>query len=667
MKKFLCFLLIGWAFQSGMAQNAENSLLEDLTEILLENSEEEPDIEELTERWQFYLENPVNINSDCEGKLRQLGFLSEFQIQKIIEYKNKNVPVLSIYELARLDGFSRELLENLQPFLLFGKPENAPAATSGKRSKKELLIRTQRVIEKSRAYSENAYPGSPEKYYMRFKQTGNRLNIGFTAEKDPGETFFRSPNKAGFDYYSGFADFDVKKGKYHFYLGDFLVRAGQGLTLWQGFASGKSAEVSQVYRGNQGIRSYSSSDENRFFRGVAGEMNLKNASLIVFHSEKKIDANLDELNGEPVFTSFQTSGLHRTENEIADKHSVKENASGVLFSFRKNKFSAGISGVHIFFDKPKVSDGQLYKLFLFEGKQITNAGFNYKWSLNRLFLFGEVASSFNGGLANLHGAMLKPADRLELSLVYRNFGKKYNNIYGQTFSESSSINDENGLYIGMKFLPASKISVSAYRDFFQYNWLKYQTYSPSVGSETLVLISYSPSRLISMYLRYFNEQKEIKSTDGQINCNTNRSLQKIRLNLDVGINEQWSMKSRAEFSIFNEAEEEHGLLLLQDLKYKAIGLPFSCQLRLAWFDTESYNCRLYAYENDVLYNFSVPALSGKGIRTYLNCKYSISKKIDLWFKAARTQYFDQNSVGSGWDEIVGDRKTELKIQAMYRF
>ena len=666
MKKVLALFIVGWAWQSVIAQNTENSLLENLTEIILSSSEEEPDIEELTEAWQFFLENPININSDCGKELRQLRFLSEFQIQEIEDFKIDNGPLLSIYELAVIEGLNRELLENLEPFIFFGKSDES--VKYQQRVKSELYFRSQRIAEKAKGYlNEDSYSGSPEKYYLRFKQTGNKVNFGFTAEKDPGETFFRKPNKQGFDYYSAFANYEINKGKYRIYAGDFITRAGQGLVIWQGFASGKSAEVSQVFRTNQGIRSYSSADENRFLRGLAGEVNFRNTSLYVFHSMKKIDANLDEVNGQMVFTSFQTSGLHRTSGEIADKHSLTENVSGLQLEFRKKNFSLGAVAVHTIFDKPKVSNGQIYQLFLFDGKEITNTGINYKWSLKNIFLFGETAYVMNGGFANLHGAMLKPNDRLELSLLYRNFNKEYNSLYGQAFAESGAINDERGFYLGAKFLPAPKVSISTYHDFFSYRWLKYQTASPSSGYETFLQVNYSPNSEAKFYVRYFMEQKDVKSSEDQMKINISQTLQKARFNLDFELNEQWSIRSRAEFSVFSNATKEYGLLLMQDMKYKSAKLPFTWQLRFAWFDTDSYNCRIYAYENDLLYNFSIPALSGKGIRTYLNGKFSLTHKFDIWLKLARTQYFEQLSVGSGLDEIEGDRKTELKIQFRYRF
>ena len=89
--------------------------------------------------------------------------------------------------------------------------------------------------------------------------------------------------------------------------------------------------------------------------------------------------------------------------------------------------------------------------------------------------------------------------------------------------------------------------------------------------------------------------------------------------------------------------------------------------RLAWFSTDSYNTRIYAYENDLLYTYSIPAYFGKGIRSYLNLKYSINKNTDCWFKMANTSWNDRETSGSGYNEINGRHKTELKFQLRWKF
>ena len=88
---------------------------------------------------------------------------------------------------------------------------------------------------------------------------------------------------------------------------------------------------------------------------------------------------------------------------------------------------------------------------------------------------------------------------------------------------------------------------------------------------------------------------------------------------------------------------------------------------MAYFETDSYDSRIYSFENDVLYSFSIPALFYKGYRYYLNANFDVSKKLTLWARFAQTIQLGATSIGSGLDKINGDQKSEVKLQMMYRF
>ncbi len=104
------------------------------------------------------------------------------------------------------------------------------------------------------------------------------------------------------------------------------------------------------------------------------------------------------------------------------------------------------------------------------------------------------------------------------------------------------------------------------------------------------------------------------------------------------------------------------LLLFQDIRFEPAKVPLKATARFAWFSTDGYNSRIYAYEDDLLYTFSVPAYFGKGVRGYLNLNYTLSDKVTFYFKVGHTVYNDRESVSSGYNEILGNRKTELKFQ-----
>ena len=104
-----------------------------------------------------------------------------------------------------------------------------------------------------------------------------------------------------------------------------------------------------------------------------------------------------------------------------------------------------------------------------------------------------------------------------------------------------------------------------------------------------------------------------------------------------------------------------------DFIYKPLLTKYAGILRLQYFETDSYDSRIYAYENDVLYSYSIPAFSDKGFRYYLTLNYDIDKRLSVWLRWAQTIYQGKNTVGSGLDEIGGNKKTELKVQSRWLF
>jgi len=108
-------------------------------------------------------------------------------------------------------------------------------------------------------------------------------------------------------------------------------------------------------------------------------------------------------------------------------------------------------------------------------------------------------------------------------------------------------------------------------------------------------------------------------------------------------------------------------MMYQDIKFKPMFSKLSFSLRYTYFNTKSYDSRIYAYENDVLYGYSIPSFYGNGKKIYLLLKYNIVKNTDLWIKISETIYDDRDVIKSGWDEIEGNKLTELKIQLRYKF
>jgi hypothetical protein len=93
---------------------------------------------------------------------------------------------------------------------------------------------------------------------------------------------------------------------------------------------------------------------------------------------------------------------------------------------------------------------------------------------------------------------------------------------------------------------------------------------------------------------------------------------------------------------------------------------FAVKARVAFFQTDSYDERLYAYESDLLYTFTVNSYYGKGVRYYLTASYGYAF-FDIQLRFSQTYYDDRTIISSGPSQIDGRTKSELKAQVIFHF
>ncbi len=664
--------------------------LEDLIEEIARNSDLDIDYTLLYEDLLLLEEDPINLNSATMEDLQRLRFLTEFQARNLISYIGRHGPILSLFELQLIEGLDEKTIRMLLPFILIEEAqpsEQEPLLSSIKKGKHRLILRADQILEEKKGYasiSDSAYEANPNSRYLGSPLKGvlryryhykDRIYWGVTAEKDAGEEFFSGSNKQGFDFYSGHLLVnDIGKIK-TLALGDYHLRFGQGLTLWSGISYGKTPYVLSIKKRQYGITKYSSTEENRFLRGVGTTISLKDMEISAFYSRKKIDANihyLDTLHDDiENVTSFQVTGYHSIPSEVEDEDAISESIAGGNISYGRDKFHVGLTLVNYHFSEKLMSDERPYNQFDFRGNSNTNIGFDYQVGWNKVNLFGEVSHSLGHGIAYLNGLLLNLHSLISLSVLYRDYQKDYYPFYSQAISENSTNKNERGLYLGTEIRPLKHLKVSAYFDAFWFPWLKYNVDAPSQGTDYMVRIDYYPSEILEIFCSLKEESKP-RNRSGELpslNEIVDTRLTKFRFQLAYWVSSNLQLRSRIELSRFRLDDDplEHGYLVFQDILFRPEELPLSISFRYAMFDTDSWDTRIYAYEHDLLYAFSIPALHQNGMRAYLLVKYSPLKYMDLWIRLAQTYYSHVQSIGTGLNEIPGKTKTELKVQMQLKF
>ncbi|MDH7461924.1 hypothetical protein QEG73_11575 [Chitinophagaceae bacterium 26-R-25] len=681
---FTLFLLISL---NVFCQDKPNDVGAEQIETAVENSEDAITDDSYWQSQMFYRKHPLNLNEANENELKELKLLSDPQIENFLRYRQLLGRLISIYELQAIPGWDVAVIKSLLPYVTVADDKNLLSNFRSRFSggSQSLLMRYGKVTEQARGYqppateNSNYYFGSRDALFMRYKYNyNNLLQFGIAGDKDAGEQFFKGSQKNGFDFYT-FHFFAKNIGKIKLLaLGDFTVNFGQGLVQWQSLAFGKSASVLNIKRDAQTLRPYNSSGSYNFHRGAGCLVENNHWSLTSFISFRKLSGNIVQDEDDERISSFQTSGYHRTSAELSDKNSLRQIAGGASARYKKYNWHIAANAVLYRFSKEFQKEDKPYNLYALSGKNWGNASVDYSYTYRNMHLFGEIAADKNRKFALLQGLLLSLGAKADAAFLYRNISKAYQSLYANAFTENTSPNNERGFYAGISLKPFSAIRIDAYADAFSFPWLKYLVDAPSRGKDYLIQLTYLPNKrtTFSLLFKSKTKQKSFLSDSNATKVLTDLPQNNLRIQSSTQLNEKIALGSRVEAIWYdnNGSFREQGFLMFAQGDFKPSKV-LSGNLRLQYFETNGYNSRLYAYESDLLYNYSVPEFFDTGLHYYINCRVNLAsllkmKKqfgIDCWLKWSQTIYSNKQSIGSGLDMIAGNKRSEIKAQIITEF
>lgn len=686
-------VLLALLLQSAQAQDP---VIKNVIENLTEQAEQEFDYSDLLDEFMELRQNPININSSESSRLIPLYLIDELMFQNLQRYIEENGQLLSAQELLLIDGFSTQNVQNIAPFIKaepVKKGSRLKPSNILKYGNHQIFLRYQRTLQNTDGFTNRSdsvinsspnskYLGNADKYYLKYKfKYSDKISASLVAEKDAGEIFFENIDNPvldsligdkitkGFDFYSANLFVQNLGIVQQAVVGDYHLLFGQGLNMWSSLAFGKSTNAISIKKYARGIKPNSSTDENKYLRGAALKLAYKKLKFTVFYSSKKQDAS-DLVNADDQETNFLSSingtGFHRTVNELLKKDAVKVDLYGSRIAYHGNNYTIGLTASHTKLDKDLLAQSAPYQYFNFQGNENTLIGGDYKFRILNMSIFGEFSYNIDGGWAYIGGLNAPLSNRLALAFLYRNYQKDYVNLFGAAFGENTRNNNEQGFYTGITFQASQKIKLNAYADIFKFPWLKFRVDAPSYGTEYLANIDYEYSRRIHMQfkVRYKNKQLNYAQDYDLTTKLQQQTKYGIRYHISYQVHPLFTLKNRVEYQIYEteESGQQPGFLIYQDIAYKSKNQKLTISGRFAIFDVEDYDSRIYAYENDLLYVFSIPAYYNRGVRVYGLMSYKISNKMQFWFKIANTWYENVSEIGSGLNRIDGSNKTEVRCQ-----
>jgi hypothetical protein len=680
MKHLPLNLLLLLLFSPALTAQEPSQTLEYELESLAETNENsETDLTQLAENLASLEENPLAINFATAQELLQIPFISPFQVDELLRYRENSGPLLSRYELAALPGWDRNTIRRVLPFVQFSSQAPAPELSLEKAwryARHNLILRQEVDVPLREGFRRNdssGYLGPPLGGYLRYRgQYGRHIQLGLLGQHDPGEPWGGPYQATGIDHLAGFAALKDYGKLQELILGDYQAEFGQGLALWSSLAFGKGANATGVQRFASGFRPFSGSEENRFFRGLAVSYGPEQWQADLFYSRHALDANVslvDSFQNPELVSSLPSTGLHRTFTELANKNQNTLSSYGGHFTYRAGAWEWGLTAVQHALSTPLAASDRLYRRFRFKGSQLQNYSLDFQYRLRKHSFFGEVASDDAGHLAATAGLESHPAPGLFTSLVFRALDKRYRAIYNAPFAETGSYG-ERGAYMGLRWEMASWLHLRGYLDLYEFSWLRFGVDAPAGGREWLVQLTYPGQKGLSGYLRWNHETRQVNADEASepIAALARQVRQRWRAHLSYQPHPRWELSSRLSLSHYQqESRREWGQMVFQDLRYTTPNKIWQFTSRFALIRTPSFASRLYAYENDVLYAFSIPAYFGRAFRFYLLTRAQLNEWLTLEMRYARSRFFDRQEISSGRQTISGPQQHQLSLQLRFSF
>ena len=657
MVKIIWFIL----FFSPLGLFAQiNDPLEVIVERYLENVESSADYSQIVDDLRKYESNPLNLNTASVQDLVSFPFFTSAQAAIIARHKNRFGDFIDLAELQVL-GFNTELIQFMRPYLTIRQSEIQSLkklARTWNKGKGEFSLTSGL---KSPAAVSN-YEGSlwSQQVRLRYKVPGV-LSVSLNTDKDPGEVLYRKANPArGLEFVSGHVSIHNMGHINDLVFGDYVLQVGEGLVMGSGIGIGKSANVMSIKRGGSYIRPYRGINEFLFHRGGATSLTFGKIGLKLAYARNLLDAALsrDTLEDNESFTSVDLDGLHRTPAELEKKNALKRNMlhAGISYDGKKGTWGSSYTGFRYSSNLQKAD--KLYAIHRPEGKELNYLNLYQNHVLGNVLVFSEWAYGVdNNSYAIATGVLTSIAPKLDVGLHFRDASENYTSPNSTAFAATS--NPERGLYFSSKINFNKRYSLSMYKDVFKNKWLTFGKSNLYTSNDLLVQLDMNPNKKTQIYLRGRSYDKFRDDKSGEFLLLERIKIRQFRVHFQSDLSKKFKFETRGEWNKSESlSKKNRAALVYLDFKRKFKLATQSLAARYSVFNIPDFNARIFAFEDQLQYLFSIAGYYGRGHSFYAIYTAKPTRKIKVSARYGLNQY--KNLEGKAFE------RTSLFLQFLYR-
>lgn len=569
-------------------------------EQMVEQGASQGEIEDYLQQVEERAAKKVDLNAAGRETLEQSGLFTPFQIASLLEYRKEYGSILSMEEVALVDGFSNGFVARIAPFVTLDGGGNG--------HRESLQIR-------SRFKYKSGTEGLHQ--YNRVLMEAGCIKAGLLAESDPGE-------KPLADYLGWYLSYE--KGRFAALAGDYAACFGQGLALWNAFSMTGTSAPSSLLRRPKGVAPYKSADECRALRGLALKYGFTRGwEASLFASAAGVDARL----GPNGYTSLPITGYHRTIYEKGCKNAMLEYLAGGNLTFRGDCFQAGMTAVAYSYNEHnarKVTDYNRYQMY--DG-WMGNLALDALMSRGHWRLFAEAAVDANLHLAAVAGAVLTASYNFEGSVLLRYYDKGYIAPHAGAHSTTSSVSNQYGAAVALLARPFRNLTVASFTEAVRYPWVRYRIDGPSAAVYEKARAEYA----LKPFTLILQDNYVFQSYD----LSHKHSL-KGSFKYDES---PWKGSFVAGVVLVRRPGESlSGFAAAATAARSFSRGRWSVAASFSYYTAEDYDARVYIYEGDLPGSFSLNYYYGKGIAARCLVKVKVGSHISLSGIAVAAAHFE---------------------------
>ena len=576
----------------------------------------ETDYEQLQTDLYALHDAPIDLNHTSDEELARLYFLSPRQIDDILAYADRH-PFESLYELRLIHSLADYDIRNLLPFVQIAENREAENTNNKMYAREVFAHAKHELVVRLDARNIESFEGSDPMYVQ------GRYRFDFQRRVTFGAQLRRPAGGEAKDLqYGAYLQLRNIGHMHSLVAGNFQASFGQGLVFAPAFHSGKSSYVASAGQTREGLRYYSSVD-GAALHGIGATCRWNWGKA----------------------TRLDVSALYSMSHA---NDSTWRHVLGANLTLRHKRLEVQLTAAEkLWSDSIRPYNNAAYNQHYFRGYNQAVIGASFRYNHGWFDLFGEVATAQNEkwGLGTIVGSRFYPTDGVSLVALYRYYSPYFDNALGYAFSETSRLGDENGGYLGFEVTRLRKWRFSGYADVFYFSGVKYGIpQAGTIGYDVLGEAKYSvisnQHSAIGASLRLRARKKGTTSTySARFQFDWSKGEWSLRTTADY--NQSPITKNevnRAPVAENNQSPLPYGVSLAQDIAYTFSHLPLALRLRTQFFDARNWDNRIYLYEHDVLYAFSIPASYGLGGRAYLCLKWQAHPHIALYCRLSETIY-----------------------------